>query len=205
TWKYEFDKDKTLDDIFKLPNGNEVPCKMMIQKNDFAFYSNSDFKAVDLPYGDEHFSMTVILPNENSSTDKIIDQLSKENWNSWLDNFVETEGTIQLPKFKLEYKYTLNDVLKALGMEIAFDSGNADFTNLYKNGGVFISEVKHKSFVDVNEEGTEAAAVTAVEFGRTSTGSGFNMRIDRPFVFVIRESNSGSLLFMGKIIKPLLN
>ena len=206
TWKYEFDKDNTFDDYFKSANGSEVPCKMMIQKNDFEYYSGNSFQAIDLPYGDGHFSMTVILPNEDKTVDEIVESLDKVSWDSWLNNFNEQEGTLQLPKFKLENEYSLNDVLKALGMEIAFDSGNADFTNFYKPGGVFISKVKHKTFVDVYEEGTEAAAVTSVEFSRTSTGgNGFNMRVDKPFVFVIRESNSGSILFLGKIIEPLLD
>ncbi|MCP5062783.1 MAG: serpin family protein, partial [Ignavibacteriae bacterium] len=182
TWKYEFDKDNTLDNFFKLSNGNEVPCKMMIQENDFEYYSGRDFQAIDLPYGDGHFSMTVILPNENKTVDEIIKNLDKESWDSWINNFNELKGTLQLPKFKLENEYSLNDVLKALGMEIAFNSGAADFTNLYEPGGVFISNVKHKTYVDVNEEGTEAAAVTSVEISYTSVGDGgFNMRIDKPF------------------------
>ena len=137
TWKYEFDKDKTFDDIFKQSNGNEVHCKMMIQENDFHYYSGSDFQAIDLPYGDGHFSMTVILPNEDKTVDEIVENLDKESWDSWINNFNELEGTLQLPKFKLENEYSLNDVLKSLGMEIAFNSGAADFTNLYEPGDVF--------------------------------------------------------------------
>jgi serpin B len=111
---------------------------------------------------------------------------------------------LALPKFLLEYDLTLNDVLKALGLAIAFSPDQADFTNMYKQGGLFISKVKHKTFVEVNEEGTEAAAVTSVEIGETSAGGGFAMRVDRPFVFVIRENHSGTMLFMGKIVEPNL-
>lgn len=201
TWKYEFDKENTQDDVFTLLSGEEVNCRMMVQSNDFRYFKSSDFQAVDLPYGDGYFSMTIILPADDKNVDNIIEQLDSENFNGWINSFEKKEGTVQLPKFKLEYKYELNDVLKALGMEIAF-SGKADFTNMYKPGGIAISNVKHKTFVKVDEEGTEAAAVTSVEIGTTSN-NGFVMRIDKPFIIIIRESNSGSLLFMGKIIEPI--
>ncbi len=203
TWKFEFDKKNTQEDLFTLSNGDKVNCQMMAQQNEkFSYYANANFQAIDLPYGEGNFSMTIILPNADKTTNEIINQLNIENWNSWLSNFSEQTGALQLPKFKLEKEYKLNDILAALGMEIAF-SYYADFTNLYKPGGVFISEVKHKTFVDVNEEGTEAAAVTSVELSYKSVGvGGFFMRVDRPFIFVIREKNSGSFLFMGKIINP---
>ncbi len=202
TWQYEFKKSETIDDLFTLSNGKKVNCEMMVQTNDkFRYFSNSNFQAVDLRYGSGDFSMTIFLPNWDKTEDVILEQLNKENWNLWINSFTESQGTIQLPKFELEYKYNLNDVLKALGMEISF-SENADFTNLYKPGGVFISNVEHKTYVKVDEEGTEAAAVTSVEFGATSIGGGFVMRMDRPFIYIIRESNSGSILFMGKIVKP---
>lgn len=202
-WKYEFDKTNTREDLFNLANGDKVNCQMMAQQNEkFSYYSNANFQAIDLPYGDGDLSMTIILPNYDKTTNEIIDQLNTENWNSWLSNFSEQSGILQLPKFKLEKEYKLNDILAALGMEIAF-SYHADFTNIYKYGGVFISEVRHKTFVDVNEEGTEAAAVTSVELSYKSVNvDGFIMRVDRPFIFVIREKNSGSFLFIGKIINP---
>ena len=105
-----------------------------------------------------------------------------------------------LPKFTLEYAITLNDVLTALGMGIAFDPARADFSRMYAGGGVYIDSVVQKTFVDVNEEGTEAAAVTSVVVGRSSGGTSFV--VDRPFLFVIRERYSGTILFMGKILDP---
>ena len=205
TWQYEFDKDETRDDSFNLPNGEDISCKMMAQTNEnFSYFENNQFQAIDLPYGDGYFSITIILPNNNLSVNEIINQLDLQNWNSWLSNFEKQTGTLQLPKFELEYDYTLNDVLKALGMEIAFVPEMADFTRLYKPGGIFISNVKHKTYVKLDEEGTEAAAVTAVEFGATSVGpGGFFMRVNRPFIIAIREHNSGSILFMGKIVEPV--
>ncbi len=205
TWQYEFDKDVTHDDTFYLPNGEEISCKMMAQTNDnFSYFNNNQFEAIDLPYGDGHFSMTIILPNEDIAINEIVKQLNSENWNSWINTFELQKGTLQLPKFEIEYEYTLNDVLKALGMQIAFNPELADFTRLFKPGGIFISEVKHKTYVKLDEEGTEAAAVTSVEVGYTSVGpGGFFMRVNRPFIIAIREHNSGSILFIGKIIEPI--
>lgn len=205
TWKYEFDKDETIDDLFQTPNGNQIPCKLMVQTNNFSYFGNSEYQAIDLPYGDGHFSMTVLLPTPNNNVDSLISNLSEENWDILLNSFSTQEGTLYFPKFELEYELTLNDVLKSLGMEIAFTPGLADFSNMYTGPfDLYIDKVKHKSFVKVDEEGTEAAAVTSVSIVFTSAGgSGFTIRVDRPFVFVIREKNSGSILFIGKIVEPI--
>jgi len=207
TWKYEFDKDETIDDIFSVPNGNQIPCKLMVQTNDFSYFRNSEYQAIDLPYGDDHFSMTVLLPAPTNTVDSLISRLSEENWDILLSSFSTQEGTLYFPKFELEYEITLNEVLKSLGMEIAFTPGLADFSNMYTGpADLNIDEVKHKTFVKVDEEGTEAAAVTSVSIVFTSAGgSGFTMCVDRPFVFVIRERNSGSILFIGKIVEPSLD
>jgi len=174
----------------------------MMQSNKFKYYTNSQYQAVDLPYGSAQFSMTIILPKEDKNINDVITDLNKSTWQSLLNNLSKQKGTIHLPKFKIENKYSLNKNLINLGMGIAF-SNQADFTNLYKKGGVKISEVKHKTFLKVDEEGTEAAAVTSVEIGVTSVGgNGFVMNINRPFILIINEKNSGSLLFIGKIILP---
>lgn len=205
-WRYEFDKQYTTEDIFKLSNGEKVNCQMMSQRNDKLLYFENDyFKAIDMPYGDGHFSMSIFLPNEGKTPEDIIENLSLYNWNLWLANFEKQTGLVQLPKFEIEYEYSLNEVLKSLGMEIAFDQNNADFTKIYELGGLFISDVKHKTFVTLDEEGTEAAAVTSVEFGLVSFTPEFYFRVDRPFIFVIRESNTGSILFIGKIVNPVLS
>jgi len=121
-----------------------------------------------------------------------------------MQSFAPATVTVQLPKFKMNYDTTLNEVLKALGMGIAFDPMKADFTRMYSPGGIFISFVRHKTFVQVDEEGTEAAAVTAVGVRATSVGDSgpILVRVDRPFLFAIRERQSGTLLFVGKIVEP---
>ena len=141
--------------------------------------------------------------NYANDFDALIDEFSQNNWNEWLGNMAEKKGTVELPRFKLEYEISLNDVLKALGMSVAF-GGGADFTKMSSSGGIWIDEVIHKTFVDVNEEGTEAAAVTVVVMVYTSNGGDdtFYFRADRPFVFVIHEKQSGTILFIGKIVEP---
>lgn len=208
-WTYKFDEELTQDDWFTLPDGSEKSCRMMTQERDFQYFENDDFQAIELPYGgDGDFSMTIFLPRLQKDIDSLIAEFNYENWNQWINSFSEQEGTLQLPKFTLEYELTLNDILKALGMTIAFDPFQADFTRMYKEKEVaenlYISEVKHKAFVKVDEEGTEAAAVTSVEMDLTALPSGFSMRVDRPFVFVIREDHSQTILFIGKIVEPTL-
>ncbi|MCG8608418.1 serpin family protein, partial [bacterium] len=118
-------------------------------------------------------------------------------------SFSPDSVTLQFPKFKLEYEKKLNEILETLGMGIAF-TGAADFTRMYRPGGLFIDYVKHKTFVEVDEEGTEAAAVTVVAIRDSAGGPEIRfMRVDRPFLFVIRENHTGTILFMGKIVEPV--
>jgi serine protease inhibitor len=207
TWTYEFDEDETKDDWFYLLDGSKKACKMMEQGGEYNYFSNDDFQAIDLPYGDGDFSMTIFLPHPGKNIDSLIAEFDEENWDNWINSFSKDSVNIYIPKFKLEYELELKDVLTALGMGIAFVPYQADFTKMYSGGGVWIDKVKHKTFVEVNEEGTEAAAVTSVEMGFTSVGPsrGFVMRVERPFVFVIRENHSQTILFMGKIVEPTLD
>jgi serpin B len=208
TWTYEFDKEQTQDDFFTLPDGSQKTCKMMIQTNEFNYLENDDFQAIDLPYGDGEFRMTILLPKPTRHLDGLIAEFDEGNWNDWQHSFSKDSVTLQLPKFKLEYEIKLNDVLSALGMGIAFDRWQADFTGMYKPGGTYISFVKHKTFLEVDEEGTEAAAATVVAIGIVSAQPPRQMkfmRVDRPFLFVIRENHSGTLLFMGKIVAPVFD
>jgi len=204
TWTVEFDPENTKDDVFTTSAGSEITCKMMNTESKLRYQENDLFQAVDLLYGVGNYSMTLLLPKEGIDTDEIITQMSETNWNSWTGNFSERNVNLFLPKFKLEYKIGMKEVLSTLGMEIAFQPGNADFTDINTNGDLFLSRVLHKTYVDVNEIGTEAAAVTAVEVSLTSTGgNSVTIRVDRPFIFVIRETNSGTILFIGKINEPI--
>ncbi len=207
TWTYEFDKKLTQVDQFTVSGGYTVPCKMLKQSGDFGYYQNDQFQCVDLPYGNGIFRMTILLPVTNNSVNSFISGISKEQFDTWTADMTIRRGTVLFPKFKFAYERRLNDVLSGLGMEIAFIPGAADFTNLDSVNGrdIFIHSVRHKSFVQVDEEGTEAAAVTSVEFGVTSVSPNdrFYFLANRPFVFVIRESRANTILFIGKVMNPV--
>jgi len=206
TWTYEFKKEQTVDDWFNSSNSARIPCKMMVQSNDFMYGESDNFQIIDLPYGDGKFSMTILLPKPNKSMDALIELMNPNRLSDWLGLLGKNHGTLYLPKFKLEWEAMLNDVLTDLGMGIAFSPDQADFTGINKDAKLMqlhIQFVKHKTFVQVDEEGTEAAAVTVVGVGITSVGPrSFVMRVDRPFVFMIRENHSQTVLFIGKVVRP---
>ena len=201
-WAHQFDEEYTHDDEFSLPDGSKTSCKMMSQEKRFRYFENDSFQAVDLPYGDGAFSMIIFLPKPGVRVDNLIGRFHKDSLEEWLGNLAMSNGTIYLPKFKIEYKSDLSEILISLGMGIAFSAG-ADFSGINKEGRLFISFVKHKTFIEVDEEGTEAAAVTSVGMATSAGPSGsFVMRMDRPFLFLIRENNSQAILFIGKIVEP---
>ena len=203
TWTFEFKKENTRDDVFTTMNGSQTACKMMNMTGELSYFENDLFQAIDLPYGDKLFSMAIFLPKLPLDVNALLAELNQENWDAWLTGFADHTIELQFPKFTLEYELTVNEVLKAMGMAIAF-GGAADFTKMYHPGGLFIDEVKHKTYVKVDEEGTEAAAVTSVEMAESSVPSYPVMRVDRPFLFVIRDHHSNTILFMGKIVEPKL-
>lgn len=203
SWTYEFDPEQTETAPFYQTSEKTSDCQLMTYQCELPYFSTIQFQAVDLPYGDGAFRMMVILPTYDHDIDEFIAGLDYATWNAWLDQLEPTEINLYLPKFKMEYENELKDELSAMGMAVAFDPNAADFSKINPEVQLYISKVKHKTFVDVNEEGTEAAAVTSVEVALTSVGgSGPTMRVDRPFVFAIHEINSGTILFIGKIVKP---
>lgn len=202
-WQSEFEKKNTKKRDFFLENGSAVKTDFMTQENTVLYTANDLFQAVQLPYGQGNFSMTVFLPQEGKSLQEFTENLGKESWENWNDNFAERNVDIEFPKFKFAYEITLNDVLTEMGMGIAF-TGAADFTGINRGGGLNIDYVKHKSFIEVNEEGTEAAAVTVVAIERTSAGGSTKVPFiaNRPFLFTITEKSTGAILFMGTVKNP---
>jgi serpin B len=198
-WTFKFKKELTKDDQFTLQNGSKVSCQMMSQESRFALYTGDSFSALDLPYGGQVFSMTVILPKADIDINTMMDSFSLTAWRDVLNGLQSTGVVVLLPKFKLEYETSLIPPLRAMGMGNAFD-GRADFTRICKSIPLCIGEARHKTYVKVDEEGTEAAAVTIIGIKTTSAGPIF--RADRPFLFVIRERSSGAVLFVGKILNP---
>jgi serine protease inhibitor len=205
-WSRQFDKAQTREDAFTTAAGAQKRVPMMSQSGRFMYLESPGFQAVSLPYGDGRVSMYVFLPAKGSGLDQFHKGLSVASWEEWVGKFEEMEGSLRLPRFKVEYEAALNDALKALGMGVAFDQTRADFSGMVENTGrVFISQVKHKTFAEVNEEGTEAAAVTSTEMRATSArqpSKTFQMIVDRPFFCAIRDNTTGTVLFMGSIIDP---
>jgi len=203
TWKYQFDPEETFQDNFILEGGGLHPSDFMQVEGAFNYTSQGDFTAVELPYGDSAFSMVVLLPEPGITLDALVGNLDAESWESWFSSSYPTNVLIELPKFKYGFKSLLNDPLIDLGLGVAFNEGAADFSRITPGGNLFISRVIHQTFIDVNEEGTEAAAATIVEMLESSIPSGpISFRADRPFLYVIKENSTGALLFMGKVGKP---
>lgn len=199
-WSTQFSKESTSAQSFTLPDGSTVQCQMMIRKGPYAVYYGDGFSLVDLPYGDSLYSMTILLPGSQMDLDQLAAELTNENLDRWTSETQVTELMLGLPKFELAYGLTLNDALEALGMGIAFSPGAADFTGINAGGGLFLSKVRHKTYVKVDEEGTEAAAVTSSEMGYESLPPTF--WVDHPFIYMIREHHSGTILFIGQVTEP---
>ena len=200
SWLVRFDRSATHDAQFHAADGRTQPMKLMHQKARLRYLATPQFEAVDLLYGNSAFAMTVLLPAEGGDVNALVASLGEAGWAEWAEQFQEREMDLYLPKLRLEYERTMNDDLTALGMGVAFQEGRADFTRMSPLGRqLFIQFVKQKTYVDIYEEGTEAAAVTAVGVAPTSAPP--SMRVDRPFVFAIRERFSGTILFIGKIVR----
>jgi serine protease inhibitor len=203
-WLHAFDPEETFDSHFISADGTYLPCRMMSQPETTDFYtllSAPQFDALDMAYGDSVFSMTILLPKEGSTVGSIVRQLTPSNWNDWMEGFRPWSGRVLLPRFEIEYDLTMNDVLTALGMGIIFDPERADFTRICDVfGDFYVKKVKHKTYIRVDEIGTQAAAATSVEMGPTSVPDFF--LVNRPFVLVIRENRLGTILFIGQINDP---
>ncbi len=203
-WQKEFDDFSTQTQAFYLSDGMEKQHPMMLKLSQYSYYENQTFQAISLPYREGRVSMYIFLPKEEIGLEKFHQTLNEENWENWIVKFESQAVTLSLPKFKNEYEVTLNNVLKFLGMEIAFDKSEADFSGMCSiPSELYIDEIKHKTFVEVNETGTEAAAVTSIGIAAASAMiTSLDMFVNRPFFFAIRDNNSGTILFMGEITNP---
>jgi serpin B len=201
-WTYQFHKDLTADGPFFLEGGGQVQVPMMRTRGEIEIghFFDSEVEAVDLVYGGKAYSMTIVMPAGDGGVSALVQSLDAARWAEIIDGLTTVESQVWMPKYTLEYELELNQVLTALGMGIAFEELAADFSEI-ADWQLYIDKVKHKTFVDVNEEGTEAAAVTSVEVGVVSMPP--TVFIDRPFVFAIREKFSGTILFMGRIMNPV--
>ena len=200
-WVDAFDPRKTSPGAFMPAFGNPQQVPMMRNKTAFDVLQSGEVNIAELRYGNEAFVVDLVLPGATGDIHDLIDSLTPQRWAGWMASLQRRTMDLVMPKFTLEYERSLNDDLAALGMGIAFVDGAADFRNLFEPNqpGPFISAVKHKTFVEVNEAGTEAAAVTSVGVEVTSLPPSFT--VNEPFLMVIRERFSGTILFMGKILR----
>jgi serpin B len=208
-WADPFDASDTKDRLFHLRSGNQKKIPMMTQTKTFTYRRGTGYQAVRLPYQDECLAMYIFLPDTNSSPEKLLGIMNGDIWQRVTKpGFSEKEGTVVLPKFKLEYSVELEQPLQALGMKKAFDMKKADFSGIATN--LYISAARQKTFIEVKEEGTEAAAVTGI--GVPEAGgiempppNPFQMIVDRPFLFLIEDKQTGTILFMGVMFDPQTN
>jgi serine protease inhibitor len=202
-WRYQFDKDDTQDLPFYVTPEAPVEVPMMYQKEKFAVTGTEKATLVELPYGQGNYSMVVMLPDEDVSLEEAAASLNSEDWVQWMNNLSSgtTEVELSLPRFKYEYKRELNADLINLGMGVAFDPLNADFSNI-SDRDLFISFVLHQTFIETNEEGTEAAAATIVGISVTSMPMTTVINVNRPFLYFIRETSTGTIVFMGQVVDP---
>jgi serine protease inhibitor len=206
TWTTQFSQSSTYPAPFYRADGTSRDVPMMHTQKPIpvGYASGSDVQVLDLPYGGGAYSMTIVLPAHGASLDSLVGTVTEAQWEEWIGALDSLSLDVTMPKFQLEYEQSLLDALEALGMRVAFcrnvPAVDPDFTAMYPPGGACISNVKHKTWVDVNEEGTEAAAVTSVEIGLTSLPP--TVIVDHPFLFAIRERFSGTILFLGAIGDP---
>ncbi len=197
-WRTAFDAGDTRAAPFRGADGRERVARLMALEDELRYDETEAYQAVDLLYGNGAFAMTVLLPKAGWSPAQVLAALDPESWSALASRFEEREVALLLPRFRVEYGRRLKEDLAALGMGIAFDP-SADFYRIadVAPDRLYLTRVDQKTFVEVNEEGTEAAAATAVGVGRTSAPVPVEMRVDRPFAFAIRERLSGAVLFLG--------
>ena len=200
-WDIKFDKEKTKDAPFTLINGEKINVPMMRHKEiqEFQYLKGDGFKALEISYVANELSMIIFLPDEINGLAELEKSMSLDNLTKWISRLHRCKVDVLLPKFNLTSEFSLKHVFCAMGMVNAFS--DADFSGMIGKKELAISEIIHKTFVDINEEGTKAAAATAVIM--TLEGSGAELfHVDHPFIFLIRDVRSGSILFMGRVMNP---
>lgn len=208
-WSKPFEKDRTKDEDYHLTAADKIKVPMMYRQDEFRYGAVDDLQVLELPYGDGSLSMIVLLPKEIDGLADLEAKLTFQNLQRWTTSVKHhDEVRVYLPKFKATSQFELSTQLKTMGMESAFDANAADFSGMTGSKDLSISKVIHTAFVDVNEEGTEAAAATAVVTATPSGPIGGRkkppvFRADHPFVFMIRDNRNGTIMFLGRITNPL--
>jgi serpin B len=205
-WKNKFGERDTHNNPFHLADGTTKDVPTMKLETSLEYTSNNLFSAVNLPYGNGQFQMTVLLPNDGKTTKNVISELNTDNWQKWMKSFEASKPVVvTMPRFKFSWELKLNNILQSMGMKQAFVGKVADFSGISGAKDLYIGFVIHKTYIDVNENGTEAAAVTAVGMVNTSIGVPDTKKyftVNRPFLFAITEKTTGAILFIGEVTNP---
>ena len=210
-WKEQFKEEFTQIRPFTLVDGTQVNIDTMHMSSELEYFENNDFQAVELPYGKEgRFVMRVYLPREDKEIKDFVSELRNDGLNDWKGKFNSKSVNLALPKFKIEYDTSLKNTLQKLGIKDAFLPGIADFGEMVpvSSKEVYIGDIKHKTYIDVSERGTEAAAVTSIEMQITAMPTQekiYEMVVDKPFFFTIEDTQNDLYLFMGTILNPVGN
>jgi len=201
-WEYPFDGNITAGGPFYLLDGGQVSVPMMKQTESFGYTKGKGYQAVELLYDGGELSMVILLP-EAGNFEAFEEGLHAQQVDAIINDLQDTRVTLTIPKFEFDSEFRLNDTLAEMGMPIAFSPGDADFSGMTGNRELFISDVIHKAFVSVDEAGTEAAAATAVIMMRAAVSKPpVEVTIDRPFIFLIRDIETGAILFVGRVLNP---
>jgi serine protease inhibitor len=203
-WKSQFDSSKTIDIPFHRENGTSINVPMMKQENDFSVFRGNGFTMAEFPYGQGNFVMDIVLPDSQDGINNLLQEFTESGFGSWVSRLDSQKVDLSFPRFKYGFKKDLIDVLTGMGMGIAFTE-YADFSNINEEYDLYINKAIHQAFIETNEEGTEAAAATVIGIGVTSMPSVFILKLDHPFLFVIRESTTNAILFMGRVSDPSVN
>lgn len=198
-WTQAFDRTVTAAGEFTLTDGSAVSVPFMSRRMSLSFRHTALFDVIEIPYGGQAYAMTIVLPAAGSDPLALVQGLDDATWNAWTAGLETLETAVELPRFTLTWERGLGDDLRAMGMADAFDPGAADFSAMVPGGGLWLDKVLQKTFVRVDEEGTVAAAATSVDI---IDSSAMTVRVDRPFLFAIRERNTGAILFLGVVRDP---
>ena len=203
-WESQFEKKNTQNEKFTLENNTKKYVAMMDQTETFSYGADEMLQCLEMPYGNQAFSMVVILPAAGKTIDDIVNELDNNQWSTILSTLQKCEVHVKFPRFKQECEFSLEDVVAHLGMQLIFQKGG-NLNRISDDPTLFVSEIKHKTFVEVNEEGTEAAAVTSVVIsGMADAGPSIPIPFfaNRPFLYLIKEKSTGAILFIGRMDDP---
>ena len=201
-WQHTFSEYMTADGPFNLLDGRQVTIPMMKQTESFGYAEGEEFQGVELPYDGGELSMVIFLPRAGQF-EAFEESMRSQRMDDIIESLQNTRVALTMPKFEFDSDFSLKETLDKMGMPIAFTEG-ADFSGMTGNRNLLIQDVIHKAFVSVDEEGTEAAAATAVIVGETSApiDPPIEVTMDRPFIFIIRDIDTGAILFVGRVLNP---